>query len=695
MTDYVTNTTINTTLMGNPRSGKTTMMWNRIKFLIDNKIFAKDDIFIICHSNTTMQHFVRKINNYMNVYTWDTFAQRCLNIESKMANLAQLRLRDVLKNNEIKQIKIIFVDDAQDLNQIQNDIIHLLYMNNKTYINLIGNPNESVCSFKGCNSELLQNSEHLLKSKIYKSSDLKTNHVLCEFSKNILLNKPQNIDQKHIRVIQYESYTDIIKLIQIMNNQNKLHGTVLTSPRKIVLETIMKLLSDANIKFNYKIDHNAQLYDNKCLIISTCTQMKGLEYNDILLVDCHYKLFGVDPRDLDEYNEHKRILHMVTSRAHNTIIILYNKQYDIHPSITGKMIEFIPKIQKINDIVHILKNRDVLFNKMHIDVKKEIMFDPITETGDDLKMMMDIIRKIFEMYVTNSDIKQLFVDKLWLFDKYKTVYDNIHKFIKSLKNIRTNVYVSYKNLNIHNTIDFLIDDKIILNICESDINTYIVILMLDNFCYNKTLNTTGMIFDIKTGILHNVKIKVDDHDVFHVLNQICDLTSWKFNDMYFVYDTETTGLIVKNKYPKIIELSIKDYNTNMIIFDALINPGEKLSDFIVELTKITDNMLNGGLPHNKLHSQLNHVFRNIKHFTMMAYNGFFFDDKIMRYYSLSPYCSWIDIMMLIKLYIDKKPINYKLVTIHKHILECEFEAHRAMSDVNACINIMKKLNISL
>lgn len=62
-------------------------------------------------------------------------------------------------------------------------------------------------------------------------------------------------------------------------------------------------------------------------------------------------------------------------------------------------------------------------------------------------------------------------------------------------------------------------------------------------------------------------------------------------DTYIVFDVETTGLSAV--YDKIIELAaVKMYKGNVIdTFEAFINPGVPLSQLIINLTGITDNML--------------------------------------------------------------------------------------------------------
>ena len=65
-------------------------------------------------------------------------------------------------------------------------------------------------------------------------------------------------------------------------------------------------------------------------------------------------------------------------------------------------------------------------------------------------------------------------------------------------------------------------------------------------------------------------------------------------ETYVIFDLETTGLDPKDGN-SIIEIGAVRVRNNEIIdrFDELINPGVKLSDEIIRITNITDEMLTG------------------------------------------------------------------------------------------------------
>ena len=70
-------------------------------------------------------------------------------------------------------------------------------------------------------------------------------------------------------------------------------------------------------------------------------------------------------------------------------------------------------------------------------------------------------------------------------------------------------------------------------------------------------------------------------------------------DTYIVFDLETTGLRA-NEGDSIIEIGAVKLQNGIIIdrFDELIDPGKQLDSKIIEITNITDSMLEGK-PHEK------------------------------------------------------------------------------------------------
>ena len=167
---------------------------------------------------------------------------------------------------------------------------------------------------------------------------------------------------------------------------------------------------------------------------------------------------------------------------------------------------------------------------------------------------------------------------------------------------------------------------------------------------------------------------------------------------FIVYDTETTGL--KADTDEIIEfsgvkVSVKENGGFSIAeeLDIFIKQDEPLSEEIVELTGITDDMLNEGLSRDD-------AFSKIKAFLgdepiICGYNNVNFDNKFMTaLYSaygaeFKPSSCSIDVMKMAK---EKLPKPYKLINVcEKFGISDKYTFHRSIDDARATLGCLLKL----
>ena len=139
------NITENLTIIGNPGCGKT-------KFIIDYCIHyftKKNDFIIITFSNKAQIDFIEKgkrISNIFSNYNCKTIHKLAYLISKNVINKSSesnlntliLSTLKIIKNEDISQIsflkncKIIFIDEAQDINENQYNLI--LLSNKKLHI---------------------------------------------------------------------------------------------------------------------------------------------------------------------------------------------------------------------------------------------------------------------------------------------------------------------------------------------------------------------------------------------------------------------------------------------------------------------------------------------------------------------------------------------------------------------------------
>ncbi len=163
------------------------------------------------------------------------------------------------------------------------------------------------------------------------------------------------------------------------------------------------------------------------------------------------------------------------------------------------------------------------------------------------------------------------------------------------------------------------------------------------------------------------------------------------NSEYVIFDIETTGF--HNRTCKIIEIGAVKFSNGEVTdkFSALINPLEKLPQEIIELTKITDDMLEN---EPTIDVVLPKFIEFIQGTTLVAHNANFDVNFINKNYkdlfNEDLDLSYIDTVTMSQLLITKIK-NYKLNTISAFLGISLDNHHRAVDDAEACASIFKYL----
>ncbi len=177
------------------------------------------------------------------------------------------------------------------------------------------------------------------------------------------------------------------------------------------------------------------------------------------------------------------------------------------------------------------------------------------------------------------------------------------------------------------------------------------------------------------------------------LNEIFD----KYKYM-IVLDTETTGL--NSKYDDIIDLGailVKKENGEIKIIDtinSLIKTNKKIPDNIVELTHITNELLEKDGENkldviNKFVSFLNNDEKKI----IATYNANF-DLSFLRYFLKGYKFNNLDFLDIMTIYKDRAayPIKLEVAVTHYNLDDKVKNSHRALDDTYACFEVLKAMS---
>jgi len=341
-------------------------------------------------------------------------------------------------------------------------------------------------------------------------------------------------------------------------------------------------------------------------------------------------------------------------------------------------------------------------------------------------------------YITNHGI-----DKEYLLENGKEMFHSMHFHAKQeIKNgvkIIPKCNLKYKPLMMTGEIDFLeLDKNNNLTICEiktvKEINfKHILQVYLYHFCFyvkktkpkkiRKIYEAKVKILNFLSGLEHQMVIKINTKNLFKLLNTLADAGDLKWNNLNIVYDLETTGRIeripipgfqkpqlgprqavykkgnewILETYPEIIEIAMKDYQSQMVIYTQLVKSSGLLPSVITEITGITSDLLERkGILQAEFKDNFIHVMKRFAKNKFLAHNGKAFDDKIMNFYKLLPEPSeFIDTLSLIPIHYDDKFDAKNLSAMYEQLFGEKFKAHRAMADVNALIRIMWFMKINI
>jgi len=344
-------------------SGKTRCIIFRMDFLIRNDKFKQNEILMLTFSRFTRDDFINKIAKYnittiseSNVKTIDSFAKTLIDKNNEidvsllsyrfLKYLQESSSEDLKQNKKLSKIKIIFVDEAQDLNEIQYNILLLLKEKINIIINLIGDSNQNIYQFRQSNDKYLSE----FNATIFRlTKNFRSKNNIINFSKFLRPNPSLNItgtlgdsDNKPM-IIFHEDDIELEKyLIGVLNEAEELgvdlseiaimaptRGRMKSYGNSNGLCLVSNLLYKNNIKFKQFYEETTDnfvggiKYKPEVGYINLLTYMgsKGLEWKYVILVDANVCLINKKHFTDDKHKHDQYLLYVACSRAIENVII--------------------------------------------------------------------------------------------------------------------------------------------------------------------------------------------------------------------------------------------------------------------------------------------------------------------------------------------------------------------------------------
>ena len=346
-------------------SGKTRCIIARMNYVIENKMYTPDSMLMLTFSRFTRDDFINRVKicditciPVSSISTIDKFAKTIIDQKGTVDvsllsfNLAKYLenepVQNLKKNEILNKIKTVFIDEAQDLNEIQYRILCALREKLDVIINMVGDPNQNIYQFRDSSDKFLRE----FKGNVFVLTHNFRSHLpIIEFSKHlrpfgehkIVCNKGDNKCKPIIMMYEKEKNleTEILDILSAAENDGidfsefailaPTRGRMRGCGDSHGLCFISNILYKARIKFKQFYEESTEefigdgiKYEPEKGHVNVLSYMgsKGLEWNYVIIIDPDMCLINKCSFDIEKHNNDRYLLYVVCSRAIHNMIIL-------------------------------------------------------------------------------------------------------------------------------------------------------------------------------------------------------------------------------------------------------------------------------------------------------------------------------------------------------------------------------------
>lgn len=368
----------NTLILAVPGAGKTLVMVLRIFYMIKFLGCAPKDFLVLTFTSNAAREIQRRLHHYVEVpivsATFHAIAKKWLNLEDDVYHVDEYQylFYDALKTQKFPP-KYIFVDEYQDINEIQFQILKALYQN-ANMITVVGDENQNIYEFRGSNVKYIRHfTEDFPDVKeFYLSINYRSTPSIVALANAILKGSlgerratsyiTDSKDRKPIICHHYNIYRALNWLLpdikKALSCGVKPESIAILSCNNYLLHFTECRLHSMGIGTIYLSGdmYQRDLQPDK-IVLSTIHGSKGLEWDRVYILGLHNKHFPDERyKDLERM---RRLLFVAVTRAKSELI-LFNSS--LCPSIfiselpttlfqcVGQfpnVLPFIPKIETV------------------------------------------------------------------------------------------------------------------------------------------------------------------------------------------------------------------------------------------------------------------------------------------------------------------------------------------------------------
>ena len=466
-------------------SGKTQVIILKTIYLLENNIYKSDEILLLVFGRMAKEDLIirtcqideNKLINLELIMTIDALSKHIIDDSNKidvsllsykfMLYLQDSLIEQLKENNKLNKIKCIFIDEAQDLNEIQFNILNLLKEKLNVILHFIGDPNQNIFQFRNSESKYFINFQ---ATEFKLTTNFRSSTEIIDFSNNLRHNQTHQIisykGSNNIKPVFYEGgfELNLINIISELEETSDLSDIAILSPVKGKIGInysnglclVSNILSKYNIKFKQFYDeskddvNNNIKYENES---GSCTLMtifgsKGLQWKHVILIGAKTCLVNYYRFTEKQHNDERNLLYVASTRAIESLSML------VEPN--KKSININHWFNQINPIYYdlISENNFTELKYPPIKYNNESLFDnritkiidniPIEQLND-LSIIIgydNIIKNIIKIY--DYDFSKIeYVSPIFLGKYVESLFIN---YIHLKHNESKKEYIDIKNI---------------------------------------------------------------------------------------------------------------------------------------------------------------------------------------------------------------------------------------------------------
>jgi hypothetical protein len=587
-------------LLGIPGGGKTQSIIGKvISHYNKNEITRNNNFLILTFSRRACNDFIEKgrrqnkiLFNTRNIRTLHSIAGKIIfKILQKRtgaqdtviicaidlisnANKDEQNKKSLMEMPEFSNLKVIFVDEAQDISYIQYQLILKISILTNCKVILIGDPNQNIYQFQNGSDQYLLNhpgqTYYLIKN--YRSTPHIVNFInqfrpWTEITQTMVSTKKEDDIFNKKPVIFNGKVDDVIQDVinKILSSPFPREEIAIIGPVKkskpnhdsytnIGLSLFTNLLNESNIEYvkhyeDTRNDEEGQTDVKRVkgrINLMTIHGAKGLEFHQVFLLNFHTSTMGIIPTE-EKYKEFKYLWYVGLSRA----------SYDLNIYIDRFK---LPWNELKTCPINLYQNENFkpqFVKELKFQEEIEPMYYTVTDILNSKKLMNDqTLFNLDNIFKYTIEKEKIFDDDIHLIDENNSENNDEDIPSREIKNYKEysalygmyieNIFNYYYNQKFNKTPDFIIKlDKMINNTIIIPKNLVSGYKILKLRCPFITKNL------IKLSDFSSIKNQFKKHEE-EVYSYLCETLNYNYHKEFFIYCENDVIIIPKKELKSLI-----------------------------------------------------------------------------------------------------------------------------------------------